>query len=577
MCYIDFPSELAIFKERIPDRYHADFEAFLSSNQKSGMELSLNDWFNFMKTFLAEKKDAPLEIWALSSKIAWIITDVSYFIDNIELIENFRKYPLALGYFALGLTEFIDFERGFGLIKEAFLLAESLNDWYALIDLATPYVLILNNSDKRNLIKDVLNKVEKIYRDKLHSNPDFKFLIEIIKFFAHEKGEKESEVDINEILKATQEDDNHLYSALALSYLANKFEDETCINHQEEASKELKFINARMRLIISLTNSAHYYVSKSKFDEANRYSKKALKLADEIPKAKTHGIGIYIYPLFHKAELLVRQGRLEEAQEALQSIKQKSESYKSPHYQVKTNFSLAHVLFLQNQNKSALDHAKESVNIAKSINNPRFLNGCYLEYANLLIDLKEIEEVSNILNQVDVEALRGCSKSYYEYILGKFDLNRFNIGVAKNHLEDALVQAKDCGKLKAKILFTISEANIHEFRMSENSDILVKAQELINKGLESVTDIPNRTKGKFLSAILLCAQGNYDEAEEILELLTDISSEIQIPRFQSLAENLLDTIRDTRVGSNTVSPISNVRDVLRYLRDAKTLIEFNPR
>lgn len=575
MQYINFPSELSIFKERIPDQYHVDFEVFLSSNQKSGEDISLNDWFNFIKTFLDEKKDAPLAIWALSSKIAWITTDVSYFIDNIELIENFRKDPLALGYFAMGLAEFIDFEHGFGLIKEAFHLAESLDDWYALIDLAIPYMLIFNNSDKKNLIKDVLNKVEQIHRDKLNSNPDFKFLIEIIKFFAQEKGE--SEVDLDEILKAAQLENNHLYSALVLSCIANKFEDETCNDHQEEAIKELEFINARMRLIIALTNFAYYYVSKSKFDEANKYSKKALKLADEIPKAKTHGNGIYIYPLLQKAGLLIRQGYLEEAQEILQSIKQKSELYKSPHYQVKTNFSLAHVFFLQNQNKSALDHAKESVNIAKSINNPRFLNGCYLEYANLLIDLKEIEEVSPILSQVDKEEMKGCSESYYEYILGKFELIQFNVGVAKNHLEDALVQAKDCEKLKANILFTISEANIQEFRMSENPDILVKAQGFINKGLESVTDIPNRTKGKFLSAILLCAQGKYDEAEEILDLITDISSEIQIPRFQILAENLLDTIRDTRVGSNTVSPISNVRDVLRYLRDAKTLMEFNPR
>ena len=48
-------------------------------------------------------------------------------------------------------------------------------------------------------------------------------------------------------------------------------------------------------------------------------------------------------------------------------------------------------------------------------------------------------------------------------------------------------------------------------------------------------------------------------------------------KSKNLAENLLDTLRDSRVGSSTVSPISNVRDVLRYLRDAKTLMEYNPR
>ena len=47
-----------------------------------------------------------------------------------------------------------------------------------------------NNSDKKKLIKDVLNKVEQIHRDKLNSNPDFKFLIEIIKFFSRLFGKK---------------------------------------------------------------------------------------------------------------------------------------------------------------------------------------------------------------------------------------------------------------------------------------------------------------------------------------------------------------------------------------------------
>ncbi|MHA2074631.1 MAG: tetratricopeptide repeat protein, partial [Candidatus Hodarchaeales archaeon] len=548
-----------------------------SSNQTLGKEISLNDWFNFIESFLVEKKDTPLEIWALSSKIAWIITDVSFFIDNIELIEYFRKDPLALGYFSLGLTEFIDFELGFGLLKEAFLLAESQNDWFALFDLSIPYTLILNNSDNHNLIKKVLIKIEQLHKEKLKSNPKFKYIIEIVKFFAHEKGDQKTEVDFKAIRKAVQEDNNHLYSALALTCSANKFEDKAYKDNQEEAIKELEIINAKMRLIIAITNLAYYYVSQSDFDEASRYYEKALELTNGVSKANIHGKGIYIYPLFQKAWLLVRQGRLEEAQGLLQSIKEKSISYKSPHYQGKANFGLAHVFFLQNQNEDALNHAKESVDIAKSINNPNTLNSYYLEYADLLIDLKELEEVSQVLSQVEVKMLRGCSKPYHEYLLGKFELNRFNVGTAKKHLNAALDEAVDCENLKAKILFTISEANIHEFRISEDSDILEKAQELITKGLEFVTDIPNRMKGNFLSAILLCAQGNYDEAEEMLEQLTDISSDIQIPRFRIMAEDLLDNIRDNRVGSNAASPITNVRDVLRYLRDAKTLIEFNPR
>ena len=71
-------------------------------------------------------------------------------------------------------------------------------------------------------------------------------------------------------------------------------------------------------------------------------------------------------------------------------------------------------------------------------------------------------------------------------------------------------------------------------------------------------------------------KGVDEEAEELLETLTGDSSK-SIPRFQSLAEKLLENIRDTRAGSANISPITNIRDVLRYLRDAKTMIESQPR
>ncbi|MFX0086059.1 MAG: tetratricopeptide repeat protein [Candidatus Hodarchaeota archaeon] len=571
---IDFPSELTIFKNRISDRYLAKFEEYFSATQISTQASSLNDWFTFLKSILAEEKDIPSEIWALSSKLAWIIADVSFFIDNSELIDVFRHDPLFLGYFSLGIVEFNDFERGFKLLKEAFLLAESLKDWDALIDLSAPYILVLNNSANKNMVKDVLNKVKQIYKEKLASDPEIEFLISIIKIFAQDKKDREVEVDISEFQKVIQESKHHFYSGLALSHLA-KIKDKSYENQQKAVINEFKAINARMRLIIAFTNLAYYYVSKAKFNEASEYSAKALKLADEIPKAKTYGNGIYIYPLFQKAWLLVGRGHLEEALDILRSIKLKSNLYKSPHHQVKANFGLANVYFLQDQNENAIKHIKESMSIIHSIENSYVQNHLYLDYANLLIDLKETDEISEILEKVNVDELMGCSKAFYQYVLGKYELNRFNVGIAKKYLEEALNDVKECENLYSNILFTTSEAYIHEFRISENTSTLEKAQEMINSGLDRVSDIPSRTKGEFLSALLFYTQGKDDEAEELLEHLTDDSR--QIPRFQKLAEKLIDTIRDNRVSSTTVSPITNVRDVLRYLRDAKTLIEFNPR
>ncbi len=572
---IDFPSELSIFQNRIPKEYLAKFETEFVANRKSGQIPSMDEWFNLVKTVINEEKEIPLEIWALCSKIAWIITDVSFFIEHIDLVEKFRQTPLNLGYFALGIVEFIDFSHGFKLLKEAFLLAESLKDWEALLDLATPYTLILNNSHSKNMIKDVLIKVQKVHSEKLDSDPKFNHLIAIINIFAHEKGKLQNEDDIKEVHKIIKDSNHHLHSALALAYLAGFYKDEKSDKYRKEIFKELELINARMRLIIAFANAAYHYVSKGDCSGASNHSAKALEIAKEITKAEDHGYGIYIYPLFQKAWLLVEFGQIEEAQEILQTTNRYADLYKSPHYQAEVKLGLAYVFFLQNNPSNAFKHAKESINIVQTIDNPYVQNHYYLEYIDLLIDLKELEEIPEILEKIDIKELKGCTNSQYNYILGKYELSRYNVGMAKKHLEDALNNRDDCEKLSANISFTMAESFIHEYRISEDSSLLEKAQETITKGLDVVFDKPNRTKGKFLSAILLCAQENYDEAEEVLEELTDRSNEI--PRYRTMAEKLLDAIRDTRVGNTPVSPISNVRDVLRYLRDAKTLIELNPR
>ena len=126
------------------------------------------------------------------------------------------------------------------------------------------------------------------------------------------------------------------------------------------------------------------------------------------------------------------------------------------------------------------------------------------------------------------------------------------------------------------ILFTRAEGYLHEYKLSGDRKILQTAQEMIEKGLNENIDIPTRAKGKFLSAILLSAQDHHEAAEEILEELTSSKVEI-IPHFRHLAEKMLEDIRDSRVRSSTISPITNFKDVVRYLRDAKTSVESQPR
>ncbi|MHA1995186.1 MAG: hypothetical protein ACW97Z_11635, partial [Candidatus Hodarchaeales archaeon] len=101
-------------------------------------------------------------------------------------------------------------------------------------------------------------------------------------------------------------------------------------------------------------------------------------------------------------------------------------------------------------------------------------------------------------------------------------------------------------------------------------------QKTIETGLQNITDAPRVAKGKWLNSILLMAQGKMYEAEDLLLELTS-DKKAKVPRIFKLAENMLDGIRQRRVETVDISPISNIKDVVRYLRDAKTFIELDSR
>ena len=79
-----------------------------------------------------------------------------------------------------------------------------------------------------------------------------------------------------------------------------------------------------------------------------------------------------------------------------------------------------------------------------------------------------------------------------------------------------------CPNLKPFLLFTLSEAYIQEYRLSEDSNTLQTAQKMIEEGLEGLKDVPTRMKGQFLLAFLLAAQERHEEAEEVLETITHL-------------------------------------------------------
>ncbi|MHA2318503.1 MAG: hypothetical protein ACXAC6_12195 [Candidatus Hodarchaeales archaeon] len=133
-----------------------------------------------------------------------------------------------------------------------------------------------------------------------------------------------------------------------------------------------------------------------------------------------------------------------------------------------------------------------------------------------------------------------------------------------------------CSSLRSTLLIALTECYLYEYRLTQENDILHTAQKTIEEGLQQITDTPRKAKGEWLTAVLLLAQGKIYEAEDILlDLNTDGAG--NVPRIMKLAEQMLDEIRQQRVERVDISPISNIKDVVRYLRDAKTFAELDSR
>ncbi len=575
---INFPSELAVFADRINDDWIVKLQDSFSKTQERKSALTLNDWSEHVQNLLAREKQPPSALWGLYSKLAWIQADVNFFTEKSEiLIQEAKSHndPLLLCYIGAGITEFIDTEKGIEIIGEAFSQLESQEDWSALLDIGMPYILLLSNSNNMVTFEKAYFTIKRVF-EKVDSNSKYQHLFTPVQAFAFVKEVEEKQIDLLESLKITQESRHALNTGLIYTLMSHKEKDNSLEDCLENAIQQFQSINANNRLIIAYTNLTHYYASKARYKESSEYLSKAFSLATSLNKDAESGL--LIYPLIQKGWLSVERGQLKEAKETYQFVLEKTKIFCFSNYQIKVEFSLAYVYFLESQDDLALSHAQKALSIIKEseMEDSQHKYAVQLKYAELLIDLNRLDEVPEILDSIDTTDLKNCSKVYFDYIAGKFELNRFNLGIAKKHLKRAMENVEKCSDFRPTLLITIAEGYLHEYRLSEDPKILQEAQKMVNEYLEKVVDVPNRSKGQCLLAILLSAQGRDEEAEELLETLTGASSK-SIPRFQSLAEKLMENIRDTRAGSANISPITNIRDVLRYLRDAKTMIESQPR
>lgn len=569
-----FPIEIAGFKDRIDPNWQEKISSSLSeSDQKADLPL----WYQQIRKLLTQETTAPNVIWGLAAKLAWILTDIQFFVEHAERLQKqYQNNSQLLFWLAAGIAEFLDIQTGLELLKLAYDGIVSLKDWQALLDVAAVYGCITLNCDAKSQFQESYHTIKRVFEEELHSNQTYLPLFIPVQLFAMQAGLDSTEIDSETLMQQVKRSNNRLFTAWTYNMLAKKQDQEETTRYMMASIAELQKIHAIFRLIMAHTSLARFLFEKGKQKEATRNLSTAFSLIEETSQNHPAAGGLFLYTMTTSAWMSLELGKIQEAQLILEDAQKKADTYQSSQYQVKIGFGLAYTSFLSLQHERAEEYIQrvlEGIELFDAEHQTKIHFKCI----DILLDLQRFESAKEILDRIDVDQLKKCAIPTYYYIRGKFEFSRYNVGIGKEFLIKAMQNenTKDCKELRSVLKFQTAECYLHEYKLSEDKNVLVKAQELIEEGLKNIPDVPTKIKGLCLSAILLTTQERYEEAEEILEQITT-SSEFVIPMFQEMAESIWDSIRDARAGMAS-SPISHFKDMVRYLREAKTMIDTQPR
>ena len=575
MNQLSFPPEISLFKSRLTSSTLDLLESTLSELPVSFEEIKLKDWYNCLLDISRQQQIDNPDFWALVAKLAWILADLDFFTNQITLLENYKDAPLLSFYFGAGLSEFIDFDKGFGLLEKGFADIKKKKDFEALKDLVTPYALIFNNSDNHEKLKSQYSKICEL----LEISPDknienYPWFIPFHLFSM--KKERDSDPEKNQsILSSVIKTGNNLNSALTYNLLSKMKNKNKYPENIKSSIMHLEKIDARYRLIIAYTNYGNYIGgSESNLDEAQKYYEKAMSISSDLALDQDQPSPLTVYPLSQKAHLQIECGELDKAKKTYLELKKAATSANNIMYQSQAEFGLGHLAFLQLDNESAWNHANKGLSIVSTSSNYNLKCLYELKYTDQLIELNKLEEAKEMIDSLSEKEFESCSAVFYKYIKSKFELYSHNLGTAKILLQEALSESDICPSIRPSIIFALTEGYLYEYRITEDMICLEIAQETLENGLKDIKDIPRKAKGKWLNAVLLIAQGKIYEAEDMLLELISVKQGT-VPRIFKLAEDLLDDIRQRRIERIDISPISNIKDVVRYLRDVKSFVELD--
>ena len=492
MRQIIFPPEIQAFETRLSSKTLELLKKSIANFLKDKPELKLENWYELVRELQVQNNIDSPSLWALTAKLAWILTDLEFFASHHSLLNKFKETPLLTCYIGLGLAEFIDYERGLTLLEKGFEEVKLAMDKDAIIDIITPYSLILSNSDNHEKLVSVYDEIRDLLRIESASPIiQYPFLIPVY-LFVNKKKKKFDYKKRDELLSSILKTGNNLDCALTYTLLSSDEDEASYLHNAMSSFKHLSAIGAKNRSIIAYTNYANYLGKKSGIEGAREYFNKAISIANTLTPDQDQPGPLAVYPLSQKAQMLIECGELDNAGRTFSQLQNVAEVFNNDMYQARAEFGLAYIAFLLLDNDSALNYADRGLALANKSLNYKLKCHYELKYAELLLDLNKQEEAKKFISILAERKFSDCTELYYQYIKGKYELSNHNIGLAKSLLGDVLLNSEECKEIRSSVLFALTEGYLYEYRISEDINILSTAQKTIEDGLTQKRMLPSQ-------------------------------------------------------------------------------------
>ncbi|MHA1979311.1 MAG: hypothetical protein ACW98I_20590, partial [Candidatus Hodarchaeales archaeon] len=105
---IIFPPEIQAYESRLSSKNRKLLTKAISDRLEVNPQIKLENWYEVVKELQFEHQVNSPNFWALMAKLAWILTDIEFFISNQILLKKFKDASLLTCNIGLGLAEYFD-------------------------------------------------------------------------------------------------------------------------------------------------------------------------------------------------------------------------------------------------------------------------------------------------------------------------------------------------------------------------------------------------------------------------------------------------------------------------------------